>query len=182
MRCSHPDLRAVIGPAGIVLHAWHPGLVTGGPALRALDDLPATVVLADLTIVPDEAGRELIARYVAPRDGSAAAQDALLSWAQRIGYRRVWFADRVLALEPGGECGELRTTCGGCGLQWRDDGDELWSFASEYGYFPTACPACGACMPEWVCSEVGTAARDGQPVIMGSGDRSDSAMTRTPRG
>jgi hypothetical protein len=149
MRCSHPDLRAVIQPGGITLNTWHPGLITGGPALKALAELPPAIVLADLTIISDEDGREVIVCYVAPAAGTAVAQAELLKWAQRVGYRRVWFPDAVIDVPSGVESGEVSTTCGVCGLEWQDGGAGLWAFVAEYGFFPTSCPACGSCMPEW---------------------------------
>ena len=104
-------------------------------------------MLADLTRLDDG---ELLVTFV-PRDGaSGAARHALLEWATRVGWRRVWLDDRVVDLgEQPAVIGRARVRCPTCGMRWEDERPEFWAHVRGDGWFPPSCLACGGSLPEW---------------------------------
>jgi hypothetical protein len=147
-----PICRAAIREGRVTLNAWTPGLIRGGPAGAALASVDAA--LADLRVPED---RELVVTPVARVPWPATAEGALLAWARRVGYRRVWLPGRVVEL-----AGELATTgvaavdCPTCGAHWEDGAIAFWEGVRANGWFPATCLACGGSLPEW--APVGSAA------------------------
>jgi hypothetical protein len=151
-----PWCRATITSDGITLNPWNPQLIRGGPAAMALERLhDSGVALADLYAEGEPGDEELFVRYVA-RTGTEQSDETVLMWAQTVGYRRVWLADRVVDCErTDARVGGLaETTCRTCGLAWRDDTPEFWSTVRQAGAFPAFCLACGASLPEWRATAV----------------------------
>jgi hypothetical protein len=146
-----PWCRATIRDGALTLNPWTPQLVRTGPAAMALEALrDRGTALADLYAEGDPGDEELFVRYVA-RTRTQEADEALLAWAQVVGYRRVWLPGRVVDLDRVDEAvgGPAETTCGTCGLAWRDDTPEFWTQVRRVGAFPGFCLACGASLPEW---------------------------------
>ena len=104
-------------------------------------------MLADLTRLDDG---ELLVTFV-PRDGANDwARHALLEWAARVGWRRVWLDDRVVDLgEQPAVIGRARVRCPTCGMRWEDERPEFWDHVRGDGWFPPSCLACGGSLPEW---------------------------------
>lgn len=153
-RSEHPTprCRATINHGTIVtLTEWAPWLVEDGSDGALLDDVAERgIVLADLTIVAGEDGRELIVRFIPEGAGTEEAVDALLDWAATVGYRRVWLPDRVVdvadALVP---AGPVQSTCRNCYTTWEDSSPGFWLLVRRAGRFPSICRVCGHSLAEW---------------------------------
>ena len=139
-----PTCRATIRGATVTLNRWTPGMAARGPVRAAMRHVGAA--LADL----HRDGDELI---VAPLRGvpwHELAERALLRWAGRVGYRRVWPAGRVVDLAGVLPClGWAEVTCPTCGARWEDGSIEFWEAVRRDGWFPGSCLACGGSLPEW---------------------------------
>ena len=101
-------------------------------------------MLADLTRLDDG---ELLVTFV-PRDGANdRARHALLDWAARVGWQRVWLDDRVVDLgEQPAVTGRARVRCPTCGTRWEDERPEFWDHVRGDGWFPPAAwPAAARC-------------------------------------
>lgn len=128
---------------------WGPWLTTSGPLNTLLDARGrAGVLIADLTVLRADDGTalELIVhvRCGDPREH----RDALLTWAQTVGYRRVWLGDEVIELGPT-PGGRAATKCTGCRARLVDSGTAFWSFVRAQGAFPSTCTLCGGDLPQW---------------------------------
>jgi hypothetical protein len=147
-----PWARAVIRDGRVTLNPWSSSLMTGGPVRAVLRVLPADgVVLADLASEPGDDGREeLVVCWVPAGRSSPPAEAALLRWAERVGYRRVWLPDAVVdfsdSLPTGGRMG---SRCPTCGAQWDDESPAFWAMVRSQGRFPGSCPICNGSLPEW---------------------------------
>jgi hypothetical protein len=102
MEQQEPDFRATVRRDGAVrIVAWGPWLAASGPLYTLLEARArAAVAIADLTVIRDANGVaiELIVDFSC--GASEAHRDALCAWAGRVGYRRIWFYDEVVELEP----------------------------------------------------------------------------------
>jgi hypothetical protein len=139
-------------PRRVTLNPWRPNLIDGGPSGIAMRrGGRREVVLADLACIDDE---ELLVVFV-PRDsGSDWARDAVVAWAARVGWRRVWLDDRVVDLaEAPAVAGRARVRCPTCGMRWEDERPEFWDNVRDDGWFPPSCLACGGSLPEWEVDE-----------------------------
>lgn len=152
-----PWCRATISGDTITLNPWAPALIRGGPAVMTLERLAERgIALADLSAEGDPHEEELFVEYVA-RLRTDTSDEALLAWAQTVGYRRVWLADRVVDLDvAAAKIGLAETACRTCGLEWRDDSADFWNGVRAAGAFPAFCLACGSSLP-W---RVAAGARD----------------------
>jgi len=147
-----PWARAVIRHGRITLNPWSPSLMSGGPARSVLARLRhAGTVIADLrSQLHDSGGEELIVEWVPAGAATAAAEAALLAWAERVGYVRIWLPDRVVDLaDTLFAGGRAATTCPTCGLVWDDESADFWAMVRSQGFFPAACPVCNGSLPEW---------------------------------
>ena len=146
----NPWCRATVAGDAITLNPWTPMLLRSGPAAMTLERLSERgVALADLYAEGEPCEEELFVKYVA-RLRTETSDDALVAWAQTVGYRRVWLPDRVIDLDPAeADVGLAETSCRTCGLEWRDDSEAFWSTVRTAGAFPGFCLACGSSMPEW---------------------------------
>lgn len=145
---SKPFARATIAGGSVTLNAWAPGLISGGPARGLLERLPEGTTLADLEIDRRPEGNELIVRFVTP--ARAEAEEALVAWAQTVGYRRIWLPGRVVEPESdAGLAGRAAVECPTCGARWSDDSPDFIAATRDRGWFPAACCACGGSLPEW---------------------------------
>jgi len=155
---DRPFARAAVTRRSITLNPWRPRLIDGGPAATALRGRGRRgLALADLTCLDDG---ELLVTFI-PRDGaSEAARRALIDWAARVGWQRVWLDDRVIDLaERPAVAGRARVRCPTCGMRWEDERPEFWDTVRGAGWFPACCVACGGSLPEWEVDDAGV--RDG---------------------
>ena len=87
--------------------------------------------------------------FVTP-DPAPDAVRVLLSWAESVGYERVWLPDRLVALDPGAlGLPAANITCPTCHATWTDNSPEFWTEVHRQGRFPTACPICAGDLPQW---------------------------------
>ncbi len=141
---DEPVCRATIRGGTVTLNRWRPGMGPGGPLKAGY--LSVTATLADLHR-PGEG--ELLVVPVRGVPWSEDAGKALLAWAARIGYRRVWLPERVVDLDPLAEAGGAVAVCPTCGARWEDGGPTFWETVRQEGWFPGGCLACGGSLPEW---------------------------------
>jgi hypothetical protein len=145
-----PDFRATVLRNGTVrLVDWAPWLATGGPLYTLLDARGrGGVAIADLVVVRDDA--EVAAELIVDFRCRALTlhRDALCAWAARVGYRRVWFDEEVVELDPS-PGGVAQTRCTGCRARLVDADASFWEFVRRRGAFPTACVLCGSDLPQW---------------------------------
>ncbi len=119
----------------------------GGPSGCFLRQAFQATSVADLTVIEDEYQPEVIATIKA---GSAQAiVDPLTSWAQALGYRRLWLPDNVIDIEVADGPKSYGTTCPTCHAEWSDDSPEFWQASVRQGSFPAFCWVCGGLMPQW---------------------------------
>ena len=151
MEPETPDYRATLPRNGqLRLVPWGPWLATGGPVNTLLHARAgAKIAIADLTIIRDEdeeAAAELIVQF---RCGDAPEhRDTLREWAERVGYRRIWFEGELAELEPEpGGTAEVR--CQACRARFVDSDASFWEFIRAAGAFPYVCTLCGADLPQW---------------------------------
>lgn len=152
-----PDFRVAIRRSGVVrLVDWTPWLAGSGPLYVLFDGRGrAGVAIADLTVVRNDAGvaTEVIVDFRC--GGSRWHRDVLCRWAASVGYRRAWFDEAVVELEPA-PGGAARARCSGCGGLMADNGAAFWDFVRQRGAFPTACVLCGSDLPQWSPAQVTT--------------------------
>jgi hypothetical protein len=97
----------------------------------------------------DGFGWELTVGFLADGDRTGAER-ALETWSSRVGYRRVWFPERIY--EPGNApnvCSRAGIDCPTCGHAWRGTGRRFWAQIWEVRLFPNLCPLCGCNLPQW---------------------------------
>lgn len=149
---GRPLCRATITARSVTLNPWSPGLLHAGPAamnLRRLRD--AGVLLADLFVCGED--DELV---VTPVPGLTVRDDhagAVLAWARRTGYGRVWLPDEVVELPGEVPAARAHVECPTCGLEWEDESVRFWESVSRDHLFPAYCVACGGSLPEWEVDE-----------------------------
>ena len=146
-----PSFRAAVQRSGAIrLVPWWPWLKSNGPAYTLMGDRDkAGITIADLRVIRDDQGaaREVIVEL--HTGGGDTHRAALCDWAQTVGYRRVWFDDEVIDLEPSAG-GPVTTRCTGCGQRFADGhGVHFWRRVRHSGAFPMTCPLCGADLPQW---------------------------------
>jgi hypothetical protein len=143
-----PSFRATIRGRRLMLTHWAPWLVRYGPSGRFLIERErAGVTIADLT-VHGEDDDEVSVRFFALGTGREQAEEVLIEWATRVGYRRIWLPDRLVTTEPE----PLRTAsvrCRTCSATWQDSSPEFWMAVKRGGMFPHWCPVCGCELPQW---------------------------------
>jgi hypothetical protein len=148
---DRPDFRATVQRSGSVrLVPWAPWLRSTGPVYTLIAARErAGIAIADLTVVRDDEGvaSEVIVEFHS--GGSDMHRAALCDWACAVGYRRVWFGDEVVDLEPA-PGGMVTTRCTGCGQRFVDGrSGHFWHTVRCSGYFPPVCSLCGADLPQW---------------------------------
>lgn len=145
-----PTYRATIRKGRLMVTGWAPWMARGGPLgslLRARER--AEVVIADLTIHGED-DKELSVRFHAAGGKRDEAERVLLEWASRVGYRRVWFPDRMIEIEPSPEqIGRASVRCPTCRAQWTDSSPDFWLSVRKQGAFPMWCALCGCELPQW---------------------------------
>ena len=147
---EHPICRATIRDGAVTLNAWQPWLICGGPARASIEPLAQRgVTLADLTPFEGEDGNELLVQFVPWETGGPDAEATLEAWAAPLGYRRIWFPERVVEPEAEPTLARASVTCPVCTCEWSDSGPDFWAAVREQGWFPTSCFGCGASLPEW---------------------------------
>ena len=161
MTFDPPDFRAVVRRSTLHVFDWDPMLASGGP-LAQLTRSRAKAAVLDLRVVwaEDDDGERVADEVIATPvvGGTLEARVVLTHWAQSVGYRRLWLADEVIALDPR-PGGMAAATCTVCRMRWEDAGDpRFWLMARRRGHFPTGCLLCGGPLPQWsVASAVRTA-------------------------
>lgn len=155
-----PTYRATIRGEKVTLTAWAGWLTTGGAMGQLFRDRErAGVAIADLT-VEGEHDDELIVRFYSHGRSRDQAETALIKWASRVGYRRLWLSDRVVEVDPHPEqLGHAEVRCPTCRAPWTDANPEFWLFVRRQRSFPTWCPLCGCELPQWTVSETPPAER-----------------------
>lgn len=145
-----PTWRATIRRDKLMLTAWAPWLITGGP-LGTL--LPARarsgVTIADLTVHGADED-EVSARFLVRAKSAEAADELLIDWAGKVGYRRVWLPDRLVEIERDPEAIDSASVrCDVCHAKWSDATPEFWLLVHDAKAFPKWCPVCGCELPQW---------------------------------
>lgn len=145
-----PSWRATIRGRRLMLTGWAPWLVRTGPLAKLLREREAEgVTIADLT-VHGEDDDEISVRFLALGTEPERAEQLLIDWAERLGYRRLWLSDRLVSLGDRPEkLGAAAVRCPTCRVGWEDDSPEFWLYAKEAGTFPKWCPICGCELPQW---------------------------------
>ncbi|MFN8161690.1 MAG: hypothetical protein U0R52_11680 [Solirubrobacterales bacterium] len=144
-----PSFRATIRGGQVWIRGWAAEMHTPGEG----DPRPVApdVAIADLTLLePAEEGpRELIVHF---HYRSADGEDlpALIDWATRTGYGRLWLPDGLIPLRIDPErLGEARTECPTCGASWVAGDPAFWAEVLRQGFFPDTCSHCGCGLAEW---------------------------------
>jgi hypothetical protein len=157
-----PDYRASMIEGVLMIVMWGPGLITGwGPWNRLLDRGPGFSA-ADLTIMRDAAeGHEAIVKELT-RASDKSFRQALTVWGASLGYRRLWFDDEVVPLEPScAPSGKASTRCGRCGSEWAEHCTDFWLVCCRAGTYPLLCALCGSSLPVWRVEAEDLRAADG---------------------
>ena len=142
---DRPFARATVTRRSITLNPWRPGLIDGGPGGAALRRR------AGATACSPTSPASTTASCSSPSSRATARNDwarhALLEWAARVGWRRVWLDDRVVDLgEQPAVIGRARVRCPTCGTRWEDERPEFWDHVRGDGWFPPAAwPAAARC-------------------------------------
>lgn len=145
---SHPEVRATVNRNGeLVITPWSAGAARAGGPAAAQIRLRKLVGVFDLTIERAQADEithatDLIVSDVFVTDRVELGHRRLVEFAARLGYKRVWFGNEVVALEPELLGGSWQSTCRHCGLTWSDSTDGFWLTARGMGYFPPVCALC----------------------------------------
>ena len=158
-----PELRVTVRRDGLVRAvSWHPGLVAWGPSATLLHGRTAAgVTIADAEIVradidddddEDEFSEdgpviELVLDVLA--GGDEDALEAIVEWAARIGYERVWLPTGVVDLDGIAPEGSMQTRCTACHVRLVDGGRAFWGWVRTRGHYPTMCCLCGGDLPQW---------------------------------
>jgi hypothetical protein len=149
-----PTYRATIRRGRVMITYWAAWLAAGGAWNWMLDARArAGVAIADLTLTGDDES-EVLVTYLSAGRSRDEADEALRSWAESLGYRRIWFPDRVVELDadpPVGHRAEVR--CPTCGSRWHDSTPDFWEMVRDQGSFPKWCIVCGWELPQWEVSE-----------------------------
>lgn len=157
-----PDFRITLrrGRAPQVID-WCPWLATGGPVSPVFEARArAGVAIADLTVLRDDDGVAVEAIVEFRCGDSRDQRGRLLDWAGHVGYRRVWFTDAIVEVDPI-PGGRAQTRCTGCGTHLADGDRSFWDYVRHRGAFPTTCGFCGGDLPQWVADDrAATATRD----------------------
>jgi hypothetical protein len=145
-----PTWRATIRGKRLMLTHWAPWLVRGGPQTQLLTEREqAGFTIADLTVHGEDAD-EVSVRFYALGTEAERAEEVLIDWATRVGYRRIWLSDRLVTIEPDPErLGAASVRCPTCRATWRDSSPEFWLTVKRGGVFPKWCPVCGCELPQW---------------------------------
>lgn len=145
-----PHFRATVRPSGTVrIVEWNPWLTTSGPTHTLFPTRArAGITIADLTVLRDDTGNaaELVMDFLC--EGAAHNRETLCRWAAYAGYRRLWFDEEIVDLEPH-PGGSAHTRCSGCGLRLVDGKGQFWQYVRRRGVFPTGCPLCGSDLAQW---------------------------------
>jgi hypothetical protein len=138
---------------------WSSGTASpGGPAASQIRTRKLAGVF-DLTIARDSADGITIATDLLVADAFLAvdaelAYEQLIAWASGLGYRRVWLAHEVVALQPGLLGGKWESTCRHCGSAWSDSTNVFWLAARAAGYYPLSCSLCSHPLPQPVSGDL----------------------------
>ena len=150
---DNPDFRATVVGGRLTIVSWHPHLIgSGGPCNTHHRERDRNGIgIADLTVIREpNAQLELIAKFLCGGH-RAVVRDAIVGWAQSLGYRRVWLPDEVVDLDGADASGAkgARTRCPTCRTRWEDDDLDFWLNVRRWGNFPLSCPLCGCDLPQW---------------------------------
>jgi len=108
----------------------------------------AGVTIADLATSGDDDSGELTVTFLAA--GDPGAEEALTRWAGLVGYRRIWFPDRVVDVGNGPRfMDKASVTCPGCRHVWTGGGRGFWIGIMSRRAFPAFCLLCGGDLPQW---------------------------------
>ena len=109
----------------------------------------AGVTIADLFDSGDEGSeRELTVTFLA--EGDPRAEETLTEWAALVGFRRIWFPDRVAEVAEGPVLSsKAAVDCPSCRHRWSGGGRDFWLEVTERRAFPVMCPVCGSDLPQW---------------------------------
>ncbi len=147
-----PTWRATIRGGRLMLTHWAPWLVQGGPQTKLLTERgQAGITIADLTVHGEDGRRGQRPLLRRRHASSSEAEEVLIEWATRVGYRRIWLSDRLVTIEP--EPDKIGTRIGPLSRPARPPGAtprrSSGSRVKHSGLFPKWCPVCGCELPQW---------------------------------
>jgi hypothetical protein len=103
--------------------------------------------VADLERVDED---ELVVGFVTGSPDTPEIRERVAAWAQLVGFRRLWFPDELLALDPvEAELGEARVRCPTCSARFAERDADFWAMVRSNKLFPNRCLVCGAPLPQW---------------------------------
>jgi hypothetical protein len=110
----------------------------------------ASATLADFEILRGGDALELVVTQLTTTTGDGF-RNAVIGFAQPLGYRRVWMGHEVIELDPFVEAGDTiaSTTCGACQSVFAEDAPEFMLKARQLGVFPPLCPIDGFPLAQW---------------------------------
>jgi hypothetical protein len=122
-------------------------MAAGGPMACLARQAVEGATVCDLSVIAESEPSELIVEDVV---GNAAdAVDEISSWAQALGYGRIWFPHGPVDLDPDVQLGRRGTRCDTCHTEWVDGSSGFWRHATSVGCFPSFCWVCGSLMAQW---------------------------------
>lgn len=145
VQLGDPDFRVVLRRGRIWLSRWEDDLVAREGITTMLGGSEASdSSIADLTLVGRDC-REVMVQFLSAGSSRSGEASSLIEWSTVLGYRRIWFADRLAELQCSPELlGSCQLDCGICGLDREIEEVDFLLGARQQGFFPMTCPVCGS--------------------------------------
>lgn len=152
---KNPDARATIVGEQLTLIEWHPRLKP-----VALMPQSESAAYADVRYVGEPGEREVLVTHETPGAIDERIQSLFVSWAGRVGLKRVWFPDAIADIDARAATGDATVACSTCHTTITAGGFEFWEGVMRWGIFPNRCSSCGGVLAQWelkseVLEEVG---------------------------
>lgn len=166
-----PNLRATIKGEQLFVTDWGtqlagPGVLRARPASEGDQPTPAIVDLASL----GEGNEELMVMHYDDRQDLEEVERVIVRWAGQVGYRRVWLAESVVAVDfPDSGIPSAHFRCPTCSAELSGDGADFWIAVRRMKMFPPFCLTCGVEAPQWDVSTEQESLSDG-PTPDSNGD------------
>lgn len=145
-----PDYRGIYRNGGLTLVQYVGWMPSALGYVRPILRDNHCAVLADFEVVRGHDGLELIVTELTATNGHEF-RDAVIGFAEGLGYRRVWMAHDVIDLDPLIQLsdGVVSTCCPACGSTFAEDAPEFMIHARRVGVWPCLCPVDGHPIPQW---------------------------------